>query len=135
MIDMGFELQVTGVLDAMPSSRFNPDIEEIELVDSQKTYRTSYMFSATMPPAVERLARKYLRNPVVVTVDKAPDLITQHVMMIEETEKFNRLCRILNGMVDKTAIIFVNSRANANTLSKRLVMNCFQVTTLHAGKK
>lgn len=35
-------------------------------LDEKRIYRTTYMFSATMPPAVERLARKYLRNPVVV---------------------------------------------------------------------
>ena len=34
-------------------------------------YRTTYMFSATMPPAVERLARKYMRRPVVVNIGSA----------------------------------------------------------------
>ncbi|GJX43260.1 DEAD-box ATP-dependent RNA helicase 21 [Tanacetum coccineum] len=34
----------------------------------ERIYRTTYMFSATMPTAVERLARKYLRNLVVVTI-------------------------------------------------------------------
>ena len=41
----------------------------IQELDTQKIYRTTYMFSATMPPAVERLARKYLRNPVVVSFE------------------------------------------------------------------
>ncbi|KAJ6687379.1 hypothetical protein OIU74_016125 [Salix koriyanagi] len=67
MIDMGFEPQVVGVLDAMPSSNLKPENEDEEL-DAKKIYHTTYMFSATMPPAVERLARKYLRNPVVVTI-------------------------------------------------------------------
>ena len=77
MIDMGFEPQVVGVLDAMPSSNLKPENEDEEL-DEKKIYRTTYMFSATMPPAVERLARKHLRNPVVVTIGtagKATDLI------------------------------------------------------------
>ncbi|KAI4982350.1 hypothetical protein ZWY2020_022842 [Hordeum vulgare] len=50
MIDMGFEPQVAGVLDAMPSSNLKPQNAEEEL-DEKKTYRTTYMFSATMPPA------------------------------------------------------------------------------------
>ena len=57
--------QVTGVMDAMPSATLKPEDEEAEL-DSGRVYRVTYMFSATMPPTVERLARKYLRNPVVV---------------------------------------------------------------------
>lgn len=37
------------------------------------------MFSATMPPAVERLARKYLRNPVVVSFE---DLLFVYLFII-----------------------------------------------------
>jgi hypothetical protein len=53
--------QVQAVLDAMPSSTLKPEDEGAEL-DEARVYRTTYMFSATMPPAVERLARKYLRR-------------------------------------------------------------------------
>ncbi len=56
--------QVIGVLDAMPSATLKPD-EEGVVLEANRTYRTTYMFSATMPPAVERLAKKYLRRPVV----------------------------------------------------------------------
>ncbi|KAJ0101642.1 hypothetical protein Patl1_05642 [Pistacia atlantica] len=120
MIDMGFEPQVVGVLDAMPSSNLKPENEDEEL-DEKKIYRTTYMFSATMPPAVERLARKYLRNPVVVTIGtagKATELISQHVMMMKETEKFSRLQRLLDDLSDKTAIVFVNTKKNADTVAK-----------------
>lgn len=136
MIDMGFEPQVMGVLDAMPSSNLKPENEDAEL-DTQKIYRTTYMFSATMPPAVERLARKYLRNPVVVTIGtagKATDLITQHVIMVKESDKLDRLCRVVNEMGDKTAIIFVNTKKTADTLSRQLDKNGYRVTTLHGGK-
>ncbi|KAJ0817557.1 putative RNA helicase [Helianthus annuus] len=52
VIDMGFEPQVVGVLDAMPSSNFKPENED-EWLDEKRIYRTTYMFSATMPTAVE----------------------------------------------------------------------------------
>ncbi|KAJ7540411.1 hypothetical protein O6H91_10G013600 [Diphasiastrum complanatum] len=136
MIDMGFEPQVMGVLDAMPSSNLKPENEDAEL-DEKKIYRTTYMFSATMPPAVERLARKYLRNPVVVTIGtagKATDLITQHVLMLKEAEKLDRLQRVLNDMGEKTAIIFVNTKKSADALSRQLDKVGYRVTTLHGGK-
>ncbi|KAL2649687.1 hypothetical protein R1flu_017815 [Riccia fluitans] len=136
MIDMGFEPQVVGVLDAMPSSNLKPDNEDAEL-DEKRIYRTTYMFSATMPPAVERLARKYLRNPVVVTIGtagKATELITQHVIMLRDTEKLDRLQRVLNDMGDKTAIIFVNTKKAADSLSRQLDRLGYRVTTLHGGK-
>ena len=67
MIEMGFEQQVMGVLDAMPSTNLKPENEDVEL-EKNRVYRTTYMFSATMPSAVERLARKYLRRPVTVVI-------------------------------------------------------------------
>lgn len=136
MIDMGFEPQVVGVLDAMPSSNFKPENEDEEL-DEKRIYRTTYMFSATMPTAVERLARKYLRNPVVVTIGtagKATDLITQHVIMVKESEKMPRLQRLLEELVDKTAIVFVNTKKTADHVSKTLEKSGSRVTTLHGGK-
>lgn len=136
MIDMGFEPQVVGVLDAMPSSNLKPENEDEEL-DEKRIYRTTYMFSATMPPAVERLARKYLRNPVVVTIGtagKATELITQHVMMLKDGEKMSRLERLLNDLGDKTAIVFINTKKTADSLARHLDKVGYRVTTLHGGK-
>lgn len=45
----------------MPSSNLKPEDEDVA-DDADFVYRTTYMFSATMPPAVERLAREYLRR-------------------------------------------------------------------------
>ncbi|KAG2535853.1 DEAD-box ATP-dependent RNA helicase 21 [Panicum virgatum] len=136
MIDMGFEPQVVGVLDAMPSSNLKPENEDEEL-DEKRIYRTTYMFSATMPPAVERLARKYLRNPVVVTIGtagKATDLITQNVIMVKGQEKMPRLQKILTDLGDKTAIVFCNTKKTADMRAKDLDKAGFRVTTLHGGK-
>ncbi|OMO72290.1 hypothetical protein COLO4_27709 [Corchorus olitorius] len=136
MIDMGFEPQVVGILDAMPSSNLKPENEDEEL-DEKRIYRTTYMFSATMPPAVERLARKYLRNPVVVTIGtagKATDLISQHVIRMKESEKFPRLQKLLDDLGDKKAIVFVNTKKNADTISKNLDKVGYKVTTLHGGR-
>ncbi|KMZ76390.1 ATP-dependent RNA helicase [Zostera marina] len=136
MIDMGFEPQVVGVLDAMPSSNLKPENEDEEL-DEKKIYRTTYMFSATMPLAIERLARKYLRNPVVVTIGtagKATDLISQHVVMLKASEKLPRLQKLLNDLGDKTAIVFCNTKKSADDRAKDLDKFGYSVTTLHGGK-
>uniref|UniRef100_A0A803MLB5 RNA helicase n=1 Tax=Chenopodium quinoa TaxID=63459 RepID=A0A803MLB5_CHEQI len=137
MIDMGFKQQVVGVLDAMPSSNMKPENEEEEL-DEKKIYRTTYMFSATMPPSVERLARKYLRNPVVVTIGtlgKTTDRITQRVIMMKESEKTCNLRKQLDELAEyKTAIVSVNTRETADVVSKNLDKSGYRVTTLHGGR-
>ena len=100
MIDMGFEPQVTQVMEAMPSSNLKPidmaeeldnkAIDNKQSIETSAKYRTTYMFSATMPPSVERLARTYLRNPAVVTIGsagKTSDLIKQTVIWVNPIGK------------------------------------------------
>lgn len=74
-------VQVMGVLDAMPASNLKPEAED-GILEENRVYRTTYMFSATMPPPVERLARKYMRRPAVINIGsagKATDNVTQKV--------------------------------------------------------
>ncbi|PIA58890.1 hypothetical protein AQUCO_00400029v1 [Aquilegia coerulea] len=134
MIDMGFEPQVERVLKRMPSSNLKPENEEL---DVKKIYRTTYMFSATMRPAVESLARKYLRNHVVVTIGTAgeiSDCIKQTVIMLKESEKMMRLQQeLLNKVGDNTVIIFTNTKESAEFLSISLDKSGFHVTTLRGG--
>ncbi|KAH7858073.1 hypothetical protein Vadar_019711 [Vaccinium darrowii] len=124
---MGFEPQVVDVLDAMPSSNFKPENEDEEL-DEKKVYRTTYMFSATMPPAVERLAI------TIGPAGKATDLITEHVIMVKESEKLFKLQKLLDDLRDKTAIVFINTKKSADSLAKALDKSGYRVTTLHGGK-
>ncbi|KAL5705372.1 RNA helicase [Ranunculus cassubicifolius] len=137
MIDMGFEPQVVEVLNAMPSSNLKPENEDEEL-DKKKIYRTTYMFSATMSHLVEQLARKYLRNPVVVNIGnpgKSTDLITQNVVMLKESEKMSKLHKILNEIGDhKTSIVFTNTKKSADFVFKSLDKSGYRVTMLHGGK-
>jgi len=60
MVDMGFEAQVNSVLDAMPSSNLRP--ENPDEIEANRHYRQTHMFSATMPPAVEKIAKKSARG-------------------------------------------------------------------------
>jgi ATP-dependent RNA helicase DDX23/PRP28 len=76
------------VLDAMPSSNLKPENEDAEEAD--RVYRTTYMFSATMPPIVERLARKYLRRPVIITIGSAGK-VTDNVTQKARTHPFPSL--------------------------------------------
>ncbi|KAK9817009.1 hypothetical protein WJX72_008215 [[Myrmecia] bisecta] len=143
MIDMGFEPQVMGVLDAMPSSNLKPESEDVEL-ESNRVYRTTYMFSATMPPAVERLARKYLRRPVVVNIGsagKVTDNVTQIVRVAKENDKPNMLQSELENetfaegsKAVSRVIVFVNTKRQCDNVSKQLERLEYSCTVLHGGK-
>ncbi|KAI8139339.1 P-loop containing nucleoside triphosphate hydrolase protein [Fennellomyces sp. T-0311] len=137
MIDMGFEADVNFILDALPVSNLKPEDEEAS--DVTRKYRQTTMFSATMPPAVERLAKKYLRRPAVVTIGtagQAVETVEQRVEMInDENKKKNRLLELLeSGTYEPPIIIFVNQKKGVDVLAKALNKLGYHAVTLHGGK-
>ena len=77
MIDLGFEEDMNFILEQLASSP----------LQNASYSRQMVMFSATMPPPVERLARKFLDKPAIInvgTVGKAVDTIHQIVEMMAD---------------------------------------------------
>ena len=97
MINMGFEADVQSILKYLPVSNQKPDSEEAEdekvlkaNFHTKDKFRQTVMFTATMPPAVERLARSYLRRPATVyigSIGKPIDRVEQIVYMLSENDK------------------------------------------------
>ncbi|KAI9138103.1 P-loop containing nucleoside triphosphate hydrolase protein [Paraphysoderma sedebokerense] len=102
-----------------------------------KKYRQTTMFSATMPPAVERLARKYLRRPAVVTIGsagQAVDTVVQEVELIsDEAKKRSRLSELLS-QYEPPIIVFLNIKKAVDTLAKSIQKEGYKVTAIHGGK-
>ena len=91
-----------------------------------------------MPPAVERLARKYLRRPVVVTIGtagKATDSVSQRVIMMKENEKARTLEQEMRAYTDdQRIIVFANTKRQCDLVTKQLEGLDYRVTMLHGGK-
>jgi len=145
MIDMGFEPQVVRILEAMPTSNLKSEDEDIAVqqerdhIAGKIVYRTTIMFSATMPTGVERLARKYLRRPAAVyigTLGKTVDTIKQHVEFVkDENEKRKRTLNLLQSGPEPPVMIFVNSKKGCDSLAKAIdKLGRFKTTRLHSGR-
>merc|ERR1719431_463783 len=144
MIDMGFEPDVQKILDHMPLTNSKPDTDEAEdssillaNLKSKNKYRQTVMFTATMPPQVERLARTYLRRPAVVyigSIGRPVERVQQTVHVIKENDKRNRLIQLLNQGFDPPILIFVNQKKGADVLAKSLEKMGYNAATLHGGK-
>ena len=117
---MGFEEDVNYILDSMPVNNMKPDTDEAEDIEYYRKkigldckYRQTVMFSATMPPLVEKLAKKYLRRPAMVIVGQvgqAVDKIEQIVEFIsDENKKRERLYEILQRY-KAPILIFTNHK-------------------------
>ncbi|CRK93433.1 CLUMA_CG006969, isoform A [Clunio marinus] len=144
MIDMGFEPDVQKILEFMPVTNLKPDTDEaedatklMENFNTRKKYRQTVMFTATMPPAVERLARTYLRRPATVyigSIGKPTERTEQIVMMMTENDKRKKLMELLQRGLEPPVIIFVNQKKGADVLAKGLEKFGFNACTLHGGK-
>ncbi|KAF2902146.1 hypothetical protein ILUMI_04054 [Ignelater luminosus] len=144
MIDLGFEPDVQRILEYMPVTNLKPDSEEAEdskillaNYNSKKKYRQTVMFTATMPPAVERLARTYLRRPAVVyigSIGKPVDRVEQIVHIVTENDKRRKLMEYLSKGIEPPIIIFVNQKKGADVLAKGLEKLGYNACTLHGGK-
>ena len=146
MIDLGFEEPVNKILDALPASNEKPDSEAAEdgnamsrHLGGKDRYRQTMMYTATMPSAVERIARKYLRRPAIVTIGnigEAVDTVEQRVEFISgEDKRKKRMNEILHSREFAAPIIvFVNVKRNCDALARDIQKMGFKSVTLHGSK-
>lgn len=146
MIDLGFEEPVNKILDALPVANEKPDTEEAEdatlmskHLGGKDRYRQTMMYTATMPPAVERIARKYLRRPAIVTignVGEAVETVEQRAEFIAgEDKRKKRLADILlSREFAPPIIVFVNIKRNCDAVARDIKNMGFSAVTLHGSK-
>ncbi|KAL8271235.1 hypothetical protein Esti_004896 [Eimeria stiedai] len=142
MIDLGFEEVVNAILDAIPTSNLKSEDEalalqqEMQAKAGHRLYRLTQMFSATMPPALERLARKYLRAPSYISIGDpgaGKRAIEQRVEFVSEARKKQRLQDLLEES-EPPVMVFVNQKKSADALAKALSKLGFSTIALHGGK-
>jgi ATP-dependent RNA helicase DDX23/PRP28 len=151
MIDMGFEEQVTEVLDQMGGLLKSEDEEQAEAQLKQlessggsggvlkQVYRVTAMFSATMPPQVEQIARTYLRHPVIVRIGDEDSgknkRIEQRVMFVPEAQKKTKLVEELRRLsTSDKVIVFVNFKKQGDSLGRHLETIGYRAGILHGGR-
>lgn len=151
MVHLGFEADLTFILDKLPTEAMageptatitnggdGMDVDGAEKGEKGRS-RVTTLFSATMPPAVERLARKYLRKPAVITIGeagRAVDTVEQRVeFVLGDERKKQRMVEILNsGVYAPPIIVFVNQKKTADMVAKDLQKAQWSAATLHSGK-
>eukprot|EP01032_Pedospumella_encystans_P018991 gene18991-21602_t len=147
MIDMGFEPQVVAVLEAMGGLLKDEDEEQAELQLKQnegtetakQIFRVTAMFSATMPPAVEQIARTFLRHPVLVRIGDEDSgknkRIEQRVLFVPEAQKKSKVVEELRRMASSDkVIVFVNSKKQGDNLGRHLDTMGYHSGILHGGR-
>ncbi|XP_952934.1 DEAD-family helicase, putative [Theileria annulata] len=142
MIDMGFEDVLKYILDCIPSTNLKDRDEssaleqELSTKAGHRRYRITHMFSATMPPAVEKLTKRYLRAPAFISIGDVgggKTSITQQLDFVQESKKTRHLEETLETL-EPPIIIFVNLKKNTDVITKHITKIGYRAVSLHGGK-
>ena len=107
--------------DEMLSMGFVEDVEAILAATPDE--RQTTLFSATLPPRIRELARKYLRNPKTVAIQTEQVTVAateQRVYYVNEHDKLAVLTRLFEMEDITTALIFTRTRVRTGELVNEL---------------
>jgi ATP-dependent RNA helicase DeaD len=107
--------------DRMLDIGFRPDIEKI--LRRCPAERQTMLLSATLPPPVERLALRYMRDPLRVDLSSDAishtDTIEQYYATVDHDRKFGLLVRLLAREKPQQALVFTRTKRGAERLYNR----------------
>lgn len=110
----------TFVLDEADEMLTMGFISDVELILSCLIHEhQSLLFCATMPKKIENLAKRYLKDPLIIYMGKkrqTPKSLKHHFMQTHPRHRLEALLAFLKRAKPKQAIIFCNSRRNAEKL-------------------
>jgi ATP-dependent RNA helicase DeaD len=121
MLDMGFAEDIEAIFGDVPESR------------------QAVLFSATMPPRIDQIARRHLRDPVRIAMGRealgageAPR-VRQSAYVVARAHKPAALGRLLDIESPGAAIVFCRTRAEVDQLAQTLNGRGYRAEALHGG--
>jgi ATP-dependent RNA helicase DeaD len=122
--------------DEMLDMGFADDIEEI--LRATPTDRQTVLFSATMPPRINAIAKRHLRDPLKIQIglgDTKPGkaLVRQTAYYMQRGHKAAALGRILDIEAPAAAIVFCRTRHEVDQLTETMTGRGYKAEALHGG--
>ncbi|MGI0050842.1 MAG: DEAD/DEAH box helicase [Nitrososphaeraceae archaeon] len=111
-------------------------IEDINYILSKIKHKKQLcLFSATILPEIIEISKRYMKNPIHVTVnqnDITLETIEQMYLITNEKEKYNHLCDLIKQCNNNQMLIFTSTKQKADELAMNLrKKELLQVTALH----
>ncbi len=130
------QMVVLDEADEMLDMGFAEDIEEI--LKSVPKQRQTILFSATLPPRINGIAKRHLLDPVKIQIGlgqskPGKSLIRQTVYIVQRAHKAAALGRILDVEAPTAAIVFCRTRTEVDQLTETLNGRGYRAEALHGG--
>ncbi|MBA2348806.1 MAG: DEAD/DEAH box helicase [Solirubrobacterales bacterium] len=133
----GLRLAVLDEADEMLDMGFAEDIESI--LEGTPDGVQTVLFSATMPPRLEKMTRRHLADPVSIeiarpkTAEGDAPLVRQTAYLVQRAHKAAALGRVLDVEEPTAAIVFCRTRAEVDGLTDTLNGRGYRAEALHGG--
>lgn len=118
--------------DEMLNMGFLEDVENIlEEVHGDKQM---LLFSATMPDRIKQIANRFMNNPEFISVKKeqlTTEMVKQTYYAIPNKSKFEALCRIIDTEEKFYGLVFCNTKAETDDVTRWLIERNYDADALH----
>jgi ATP-dependent RNA helicase DeaD len=118
--------------DEMLNMGFKEDINEI--LEGTPPFKKTWLFSATMPREVERIASNYMTDPFKVTVgtkNSSAANIEHQYCLVSGRDQYNALRRFIDYSPGMFGIVFTRTRREAKEFAEKLMTDGYNADALH----
>ena len=116
MLNMGFKEDITNILSYTPDDKL------------------TWLFSATMPKEVARIAKEFMYNPIEITVgtkNAASTNINHEYYLVSGRERYNLLKRLSDTHPDIYSIVFCRTKRDTQRVAEKLIEDGYSAGALH----
>ncbi|MBP3943322.1 DEAD/DEAH box helicase [Sphingobacteriaceae bacterium WQ 2009] len=116
MLNMGFQEDINNILATTPAEK------------------KTWLFSATMPAEVRRIAKKYMTDPFELTVgtkNTGNANIEHHYYLVKGREKYAAFKRIVDSNPDIFGIVFCRTKIETQEIAESLIKDGYNADALH----
>jgi len=116
MLNMGFYEDITAILSDTPKEK------------------NTWLFSATMPKEVSRIANEFMRNPQEITVghkNSGNENVSHEYYLVSARDRYPALKRLADANPDIFSVIFCRTKRDTQAVAEKLIEDGYNAAALH----
>src|SRR5690606_34078359 len=116
MLNMGFYEDITAILSTTPEDK------------------STWLFSATMPNEVARIAKEFMRKPLEITVgtkNSGSSTVSHEFYVVNARDRYEALKRLADANPDIFSVVFCRTKRDTQAVAEKLIENGYNAAALH----
>lgn len=116
MLNMGFYEDIKSILTHTPANK------------------SSWLFSATMPPDVNKIAKKFMHNPIEITVgtkNSSAKNIDHQYFIVGARERYNALRAVISMNPEIFGCVFCRTKIETQKVAEKLIQDGYKAAAIH----